>query len=124
MSVTLGPINERTTAKYTSDPLLDEDGVTVAGSVLSTATLTLYDEKTKTILNSRNAQNVNQANGVTISDAGVVAWTMTPADNAIVNDKLPSEVHVAVFDFRWDAGVSRAMHEVKFLVKNLSMVTS
>ena len=124
MSVTLGPINERTTAKYTSDPLLDEDGVTVAGSVLSSATLTLYDEKTKTILNSRNAQNVNQANDVTISEAGVVAWLLRPADNAIINDRLPSEVHVAVFDFRWDSGTSRAVHEVKFIVKNVGMVTS
>lgn len=124
MSVTLGPINERTTAKYTSEPLLDETGTAVAGSIMSTATLTLYDERTKTILNSRNAQNVNNANNVTISDAGVVEWTMQPADNAIVNDRLPSEVHVAVFDFRWDSGTSRAVHEVKFLVKNIGMVTS
>lgn len=124
MSVTLGPINERTTAKYTSDPLLDEEGSVVAGSIMTTATLTLYDDRTKTVINSRNQQNVNNANGVTISDAGIVTWVMTPADNAIVNDKLPSEIHVAVFDFRWDGGVSRAVHEVKFLVTNIGMMTS
>ena len=124
MSVTLGPVNERTTARYTSGPLTDEDGVVVAGSILSSATLTLYDQRTGNILNSRNAQNVNQANGVTIGDDGVVSWLLVPADNAIVNTRLPQELHVAVFDFRWDAGTSRAMHEVNILVNNIGKVTA
>ena len=121
---TLGPINEYTTALYTSDPILDETGTVVPGTSLYTATLTLYDERTKTIINSRNAQNVNQTNGVAISAAGVVTWTMAPADSPIINDKLPQEAHVAVFDFRWDSGVSRCLHEFKILVKNVSMVSS
>ena len=87
---TLGPINEYTTALYTSDPILDETGTVVPGTSLYTATLTLYDERTKTI----------------------------------INDKLPQEAHVAVFDFRWDSGVSRCLHEFKILVKNVSMVSS
>lgn len=124
MSVTLGPINERTTAKYTSDPLLDEDGAVVPGATLTTATLTFYDEKTNAIINNRNGQNVNGANGVTIADTGIVTWVMTPADHPIVNDRMSQEVHVALFDLRWDGGSSRAMHEVKFLVNNLGMVTS
>lgn len=124
MSVTLGTVNERSTARYTTDPLTDEDGAVVAGSILSSATLTLYDQRTGAILNSRNQQNVNQANGVSISDAGVVSWLLVPADNAIVNTKLPQEVHVAVFDFRWDAGTSRAVHEVKILVNNIGKVTA
>ena len=124
MSVTLGPVNERTTARYTSGPLTDEDDVVVAGSILSTATLTLYDERTGNILNSRDAQNVNQANGVTISDLGVVSWLLVPADNAIVDQRVPSEVHVAVFDLRWDAGASRCVHEVKFLINNVGTVTA
>jgi hypothetical protein len=124
MSVTLGPVNERTTARYTSGTLTDEDGAVVAGSVLSSATLTLYDERTGNILNSRDAQNVNQANGVTISDLGVVSWLLVPADNAIVDQRVPSEVHVAVFDLRWDAGTSRCVHEVKFLINNVGTVTA
>ena len=124
MSITLGPVNERTTARYTSGPLTDEDGSVVPGSVLSSATLTLKDEKTRTVINSRNAQNVNQANGVTISDLGIVTWLLVPADNPIVTDRLTQEVHVATFDFRWDAGASRAMHEVKILVNNVGAVTA
>jgi hypothetical protein len=124
MSATLGPINERSTARYTSGPLTDEDGAVVAGSILSSATLTLYDERTGTIINSRNKQNVNQANDVTISDAGVVSWLLKPADNVIVNNKLIRETHVAVFDFRWDAGESRAVHDMKILVNNVGNVTS
>jgi hypothetical protein len=124
MSITLGPVNERTTSRYTSGPLTDEDGAVVPGSVLSSATLTLTDEKTRTVINSRNAQNVNQANGVTISDLGIVTWLLVPADNPIITNRLSQEVHVATFDLRWDAGASRAMHEVKILVNNVGAVTA
>jgi hypothetical protein len=121
---TLGPVNERTTARYTSGPLTDEDGAVVPGSILSSATLTLKDEKTRTIINSRNAQNVNQANGVTISDLGIVSWLLTPADNPIVNTRVTQEPHIATFDLRWDAGSSRAMHEVRILVTNVGAITA
>jgi hypothetical protein len=124
MSVTLGPVNERSTARYTTDPLTDEDGAVVAGSILSSATLTLYDERTGKILNSRNQQNVNNGNGVSIGDDGIVSWLLVPDDNAIINTRLSQERHVAVFDFRWDAGTSRAVHEVKILVNNIGKVTS
>jgi hypothetical protein len=124
MSVILGPVNERTTAKYTTDPLTDEDGAVIAGSTMTTATLTLYDQKTGAIINSRNQQNVNNANNVTIADTGIVSWTLMPADNAIVNGRLSQEMHVAVFDFRWDGGTSRSVHEVKILVNNVGKVTS
>lgn len=124
MSVTLGPVNERTTAKYTTDPLVDEDGVVIPGTLVTAATLTLYDQKTGAIINSRNQQNVNNANNVTIADTGILSWALQPADNAIVNSKLPQELHVAVFDLRWDAGSSRSLHEVKFLVNNVGKVTA
>lgn len=124
MSIVLGPVNERSTAKYTTDPLLDEDGAVVAGSTLSAAQLTFYDEKSGKIINSRDAQNINQANNVTIGDDGVVTWLLLPADNAIINTRLAQETHVAVFDFRWDVGASRATHEVKILVNNLRKITA
>jgi len=124
MSVTLGPVNERTTAKYTTDPLVDEDGVVIPGTLVASATLTLYDQRTGAIINSRNQQNVNNANNVTIADTGILSWVLQPADNAIVNSKLAQEVHVAVFDLRWDAGSSRSLHEVKILVNNIGKVTA
>lgn len=124
MSVILGPVNERTTAKYTTDPLVDEDGVVIPGTLVTSATLTLYDQKTGAIINSRNQQNVNNANNVTIADTGIISWVLQPADNAIVNTKLAQEVHVAVFDLRWDSGSSRSLHEVKILVNNVGKVTS
>jgi hypothetical protein len=103
---------------------VDEDGVVIPGTLVTAATLTLYDQKTGAILNSRNQQNVNNANNVTIADTGILSWTVQPADNAIVNGKLPQELHVAVFDLRWDAGTSRSLHEVKILVNNIGKVTS
>jgi hypothetical protein len=124
MSVTLGPINERSTAKYTTDALLDEDGAVVPAASLTTATLTLYDLTTGTILNSRSSQNILNANNVTITAGGVLSWVLQPADNAIVNDRPDQEIHVAVFDLRWDAGVSRCVHEVRFLINNIDKVTA
>lgn len=124
MSAILGPVNERSTAKYTSDPLTDENGDVVSGAILTAATLTFYDQKTGIIINSRNQQNVNQANGVAIANTGVVTWTLDPADNIILNDRLSQEIHVAVFDLRWDGGAKRAVHEFRVAVNNIGKVTS
>lgn len=114
-------VTERTSARYTGT-LKDETGATVAGSALTTATLTLFDTKTGTILNTRNAQNVLNANDVTISEAGALVWLMAPADNSIVTDTLPAEGHRAVFSFTWGAG-KRLVHEVQISVRNIQMVT-
>jgi len=121
----LGPVNERTSAQYTAT-ITDETGAVVPGSTLSAALLTFYDLKTKTIINSRNAQNVNQTNGVSISEAGVVTWVLTPADNPIVNvlSHQTQETHIGVFDFRWDAGASRVVHPFTVLVTDVGLVSS
>lgn len=113
-------VTEKTSALYEAT-LQDEAGVAVAGSSLATLTLTLYDVATGTILNSRNAQNVLNLNGVTVSEAGALAWTMVPADNAITTTSRSYELHRAVFIATWDT-TKQMVHEVEIRVRNIGKV--
>jgi hypothetical protein len=113
-------VAELTSAKYTGT-LTDESGAAVSGSALTAATLTLFDDVTGTVINSRNAQNVLNANGVTIDNFGALTWVMAPADNTIVKSGLSVERHRAVFTFTWGAG-KQLVHEVVIAVTNIRMV--
>lgn len=114
----LGPINERSSARYTAT-LTDETGAPIDGTALDTATLTLYDKLTGTAINSRTAQNVKNTNGVSISAQGALVWVLTPADNAILGSGAIEE-HVALFQVTWGGGSAKACpHAVTILVRNL-----
>ena len=58
MSVYLGTINESTTGRYTAT-MYDETGTVIDGTAMSTLTLTLYDKRSGTIVNSRINQDVS-----------------------------------------------------------------
>lgn len=122
-------ITEDTTPDYTA--VLREktqaDGTAgdpIPGSVLDSLTLTLYQEYTRAIINSRNRQNVLQLNGVTVAEDGTLLWTMTREDTAIINDALRSEPHVALFEYTFPGanGTEYAKHAVRFNVDNLTRV--
>ncbi len=110
---------EATTARYLAT-LQDEAGTPIPGSSLATLTLTLYDRASGEIINGRNAQNVKNANGVTIGEDGALVWTMTPADTAILGSGT-QEAHVALFAWTWGGGKT-GRHEVTLLVTNLTKV--
>ncbi len=117
-------VNEKTTAKYTA-VLKDENGATVGSSDLVTLTLTLYNKADGTIINNRNAQNVLNANNVTVDANGNLAWTLQPADNIIVSDSSGiNETHVALFEATYGVGGANAIrHQVEIVVNNLAKVT-
>ncbi len=124
LSATERCVREACTALYTAT-LQDETHTAIPGSSLTTLTLTLYDQASGSILNSRNRQNVLNANNVTVTEAGVLAWTMQPADNAIVNLSVAAgarERHVALFEWTWAAGAKAGKYEVFFDVQNLTKV--
>ena len=88
--------------------LLDNAGAAIPLSAISTAQLTLYDLDTyvpgaspaEGIINSRDAQDVLNANDVTIhSTSGLVTWAMQPDDNIIVTLRRQVERHRAEFRF-------------------------
>lgn len=112
----LGIVRERSSGRVTA-VLQDETGAVIPSSSLSTLTLTLYDVATNTILNSRDAQNVLNANNVTVDGSGNLTWTVQPADHAVVSTKPRArERHRGVFDFTWTGG-KRDWYAVEFLVE-------
>lgn len=115
-------INEKDTGKY-SITLKDEAGVAIPGSALTTATLTLQVLHTAAIVNTRNAQNIKNANNVTISEAGVLDWLIQIADATILDDTKKIEIHRALFLFTWGSPTKSKAHEMDLEIENLGGTT-
>jgi hypothetical protein len=115
-------ILENTSGRYTAT-IVGEDGVTpLPAATLSTLVLTLYVIKTDGMIgyvNGRNAQNILNANNVTVSAAGLLTWAIQVLDTTLV-ETLPFERHIALFEWAWPNGVGK--HEAIFIVKNLTEV--
>jgi len=115
-------ILEQSTGQYTAT-VVGNDGVTaLPGATLATAALTLYVIKTDGSIgyvNSRNAQNILNANNVTISAAGLLTWTIQTGDTTLI-EALPFERHIALFEWTWPAGSGK--HEMVLVVKALAEV--
>lgn len=112
---------ERVSVKYTAT-IKDEAGTAIPGSALTALTLTLYSVHSGTIVNSRNDQNVLNANGVTVDEAGLLTWIMDPLDNQVLDTAFAYERHRALFEWTWSGGTKAGKHEVDFLVQNLGQV--
>ncbi len=119
-------VDEHESALYTAT-LKDVDGSTIGS--LDTLTLTLYAVRVsgQTRINSRDAQNVLNANNVTFA-AGVVTWNLQPEDNIVVNAADMSttqlEHHRALFQYSWDSGTKLGKHEVDIYVKKVDQVSA
>lgn len=112
--MTIFPVPERATQKFTAT-VKDENGAAIPGASLTTLTLTLYETTTQQIINGRDAQNVLNANGVTVDSAGLLTWVMAPLDNQHLGLARP-ELHVALFEWTYDSGNKRGQHEVGFSI--------
>ncbi len=117
-----------------SQILKDEDENVILLSTISAATLTLYDVYSEEIINSRNNQNILNANNVTIdATSGLLSWLIQAEDNIIVglvdhlglgheNDDVDwLEEHIALFQIEWDSGSKKKSHEIRLLVKNIGI---
>ncbi len=95
-----------------------ETGVAIPLATLTTVTLTLVDRNTGTVINSRDAQNVKNANGCTIDAAGNLTLTLTPSDNPVLgtlNDGA-EEVHIGTLQWTWSAGAKERTQEFEVRV--------
>jgi hypothetical protein len=115
---------EGTTGVYVFE-LVDEGNVTVEASQINTLTLTYCDWTDGMIINSRQAQNVLNANNVTLVTppslplVTTLTWDIQVEDTVMVHPSLPWEVHVAVFRWSW-AGMARfGAHLMAFGVRRL-----
>lgn len=78
----------------------------IAKSALGTVTLTLYDERTSEVINSRNDQDILDANGGSITDAGVLTLKLQADDNVVCGSIAAgrTEPHIARIKFTWTDG--------------------
>lgn len=113
-------ILEKSTAKVTTT-VLDEDGVAIPGTSLDTLILTFFniDDSNNTVINSRDGQNVLNANNVTVDSSGNLIWLMQVLDNIIVASTGKTERHRAVFEWTYSSGTKTGKHIVEVSVINL-----
>lgn len=109
-------INEGSTATYTAT-LTGPDGVQIEKAILTEITLTLYDRITGNVINGRDAQDILDANDVSIATDGTLTWELQPEDTVIVNIAKRGEWHVGLFRYTWTNG--KHTHEVRMRIVNL-----
>ena len=115
-------VREKTTRRY-SAVLKDETGALIGGGVLSSLKLTLYNRADGAIINSRNQQNVLNANSVVVDTSGNLTWTLEPADNPVIDTTLSYEEHIALFELGWSSDTKKNNHEVIIRVENVNKIT-
>lgn len=128
-------ILEQTTGVYRAT-ITDEGGAMLPGSTLSTLKLTLYAKTSagNVYINSRNEQNVLNANGVVVydtlqtdvlSDGTTVTynlkWVISALDTTLNNGNLKVERHIALFEWTWPTDKA-GKHEIILAVQNLTEV--
>ncbi len=119
-------VKEGTVATYTAT-IKDEAGTVIPASALTTLTLTYYAadlaDDVAGIINSRSAQNVLNANNVTVTTGGVLTWTLQATDTVIVTSTRTTEMHLALFTWTWGTPVKTGKHLVGIRVENLRRST-
>lgn len=115
------PFAEETTQRITA-VIRDETGAAIPGSALETLTLTLYAlDANLTILNGRDRQDILGENGGSVNAQGELVLLLNPEDNAIIDDSVRVERHVALFEWTYNDGrIGR--QELVLKVVNLSKV--
>lgn len=105
--------------------LKDENGDPVEKAAVDTLTLHIYDRLTDEIINTRDEQDVLDANGVTMhATSGLVTWSIAPVDVPFLGgDTIPAEVHIARFRATWDSGAKAFSYEIEMTVCNLKQFT-
>lgn len=83
----------------------DPDGNQFNKAALSAVTVTLLDEDNE-VINSREDQNVIDANGGTLATDGSFELALTPADNPIVDETNAQEEHTLILKWQWVDGAS------------------
>ena len=115
-----------TTGIYTFE-LVDQDGDAIDVGQLETVTLTYYDKETRQIINTREAQDILQANNVIIlTDTGppivtTLRWDIQQEDTVIIDGRRELETHIALFEWTW-ATTRKGVHEVQFQVEQITYI--
>jgi hypothetical protein len=83
----------------------DDAGNPLGAADLDSLTLTLTDQITSEVINSRLRQDVLNTNDVTLDSLGNLSWSIQTDDNIIVSEiSVPGTIerHEILFEWRWD----------------------
>lgn len=122
-------VNEKCSASY-SCVIQDENGTAIPGSSLTTLKLTLYDQASDAIINSRDHQSVLGVdpavlNGGKVDASGNFTLALAPEDNPVVGTPVVngSERHIAPLEYTYASGAKAGRTEVQIDVANLNKVS-
>jgi len=112
------PVCEQTTATLTL-ALTDENDLAIAKAQLTSLTLTLYRAGyPATIFNARDASDILDANGGTVSADGVLTLLLENDDNVLESQTRNQEFHVVLIRWTWATGTRPGVHEITYRVIN------
>lgn len=107
--------------------LTGPNAAAIADTDFSAITLTYVDEATLSVINSRNEQDVLNANNVTLSATALLTWSIQAADTTFVDPSLTRmiEYHRAIFTFTFDigSGTEVGIHEVRIPIRKAFTAT-
>ena len=114
---------EAKTAELTAT-ITKKDGVTpVPLASLVEVTLTLFVEKDGAIINSRDSDDIKNANGGTVhATSGLLTLLLSPLDMAVLLTGQRFETHVALIEWKYDT-VEEGGQEIAFTVQNFAKVS-
>jgi hypothetical protein len=117
-------VNEKNSAFVEGD-VVDEQGDAVTLASVTAFVVTIYDDASGDIINSRDAQSILNVNGGTFhATTGHFSFTFADLDNPIVAPTLARgarETHTALLDLRWGT-TGRYVAEVRVRVRQLRNV--
>lgn len=103
--------SESSTPVYTAT-LLDENSTAIAASAIDEIVMTLIDARTGEVVNSREEQDIKNANDCTIhATSGLFTWNIQIEDTELQASPLIGaqyEEHVASITVRWNS--TKQMH--------------
>ena len=119
----LTTIVEEGTTPILTMTLQDQASAPIPLVALTTLTLTSYDVRTGTIINSRNAQSVlNANNGTYHATSGLFTWELQPADTIRVSATAPIEEHAALLQWSWNSGTKVGADVTRYFVRDVGPV--
>lgn len=121
--------DEGTTPVYSFQMTDSADGSTIIESSVLTLIITYYNLRDGAIINSRDGQDIKDANNVDLSTAGLVTWGLvlldTVIEDTVITEVGEYEVHRALFAWTYtssDSTTKSGKDEIDIRVLNLNKV--
>lgn len=111
------PVYNQGTTQLLTATLSDEAGVAIPTASLTTLKATLYVRATGSIINSRDEQDIKNANDGTYSD-GAMTLTLGPLDSPHTGEAYIEE-HVLLLEWTYNAGAKAGKEEILLRVRDV-----